>query len=570
MVNLPPGTYTVTVSAGAGTCTSTRTVTIPALPKLEPTLTSIPAGCAPAFYGCASVVWPNGATGIAYTWSPAPAAGQPSQTVCNLPAGTYYVTATDGNGCTFPKSVTVNPTTQVQYNISTTPSKCNSPTGEIIVTQTGTTNIWNVVSSAPNGTLTGLTAATYDITVTDQYSCNTTRTGIVVNQTTPPSISLNPTPTSCGLDNGSIIANASGTPPYSYQWFPSLPPVPNPNNVPAGDYTVTVTDGNGCTIIKANIDIDSSPPLGVSTKSNPAQCGLSNGSATALTTGVGNTPINYLWSNGSTTVTISGLDGGFYTVTASAPAIPGCEAVDTAEIVALPVVQVSALVEDATCDQPNGSACVINENGVEIKFYRWNNNSPAQCLEDKFPNTFSVTVTDVNMCTVVLSPIIIGSTPVPMVDLGPDVTIPSGSSLTLNASIPNDSLYLWAPGGDTTATLTVIEGGTYTVTVTDIYGCTDTDQITVKVVSASQEAGEMLGLKLFPNPTSGRFTMLFASNVPESITVSNALGQVVLWRQTSGSREEHFEIPGEGVFLVRSDFGNGQYVTKRLVVNRQP
>ena len=168
-----------------------------------------------------------------------------------LPAGTYRVTVTDDNGCTANESVTITEPTALSANAVATNVHCNGGNdGTVDLTLTGGTApytyVWN--NSATTDYITGLAAGTYSVTVTDANGCTDTAsvtvtepTGLVASGTVDSNVSCN------GSTNGGATASATGgTAPYSYNWSNGATTA-SITGVPAGTYTVTVTDSNGCT-----------------------------------------------------------------------------------------------------------------------------------------------------------------------------------------------------------------------------------------------------------------------------------------------------------------------------------
>ncbi len=162
-------------------------------------------------------------------------------------------------------------------------------------------------------TVSNLAAGSYSVTVTDASGCTATKSFTL---TAPPALNLQATSTAEVNDNNNGTATAQpsgGTPPYSYLWN-TVPPKTTMTitALNTGSYTVTVTDSKGCTMTAMTM---------VGSVVNCAVSSLSltvtdngNGSATASSTG-GNPPYSYLWSNGQTTPTATGLSTGSYSVT---------------------------------------------------------------------------------------------------------------------------------------------------------------------------------------------------------------------------------------------------------------
>lgn len=200
---------------------------------------------------------------------------------------------------------------------------CGQSNGSAKAFPTGGTSpytyLWSTSPAQTTQTATGLSAGSYTVTVTDN-AASTASASVNINNIPGPSVVIsNSTNSSCGLSNGSASCTPSGgSVPYSYSWN-STPPQTSQNltNVPAGSYTVTVYDNNGCEAT-ATATITNNPP-GPScdiTNSVNETNGQSNGSATVTASG-GTGSYTYLWNNGQTTATASGLSAGNYSVTVS-------------------------------------------------------------------------------------------------------------------------------------------------------------------------------------------------------------------------------------------------------------
>ncbi|MCB0534838.1 MAG: gliding motility-associated C-terminal domain-containing protein, partial [Saprospiraceae bacterium] len=230
------GLYTVTVTAANG-CTATATQTItPGGPAPTPQITGNLMPCTGS-----STVLSAGAYS-AYTWT----GNQSGPTLTVNAQGTYTVTVTDLNGCTGTDQVQVdflpapNPTT------TQTPDYCNQTNGTVQLNVGGPGPfgfLWSTGSSSQN--LTNISAGTYTVTVTGQGGCSATATAIVA-AVAGPSVSPTATPASCGQTDGAVALGISGgTPNFTFLWNTGAT-AQNITAVPAGTYTVTVTDAAGC------------------------------------------------------------------------------------------------------------------------------------------------------------------------------------------------------------------------------------------------------------------------------------------------------------------------------------
>ena len=251
----------------------------------------------------------------------------------------------------------------------------------------------------------------------------------------------------------------------------------------AGTYTVTVTDNAGCTATASQVVIENPNPAIAASFIDP-DCGTCNGSIDISVT-LGTAPYTYTWSNGASTEDLTDLCVGMYTVTVTDD--NGCSNTSTFDLNEPngPVLGTMAGVF-SFCDGA-GPESISNTITGGTAPYTWNWSAPATSTNassttwNAAPGTYiiTVTVTDDNNCSDVATQTVTVH-PLPTANAGADVTICSGETTTLTAS--GGGTYVWS-NGPTTASNPVspTTNTTYTVTVTDTNGCTDTDQVTVTV-----------------------------------------------------------------------------------------
>jgi len=153
--------------------------------------------------------------------------------------------------------------------------------GELPLTFQWDANAGNQVTA----TATGLAAGVYNVTVTDAFSCPAIATVQITEPLVIELVNVAPSPPSCnGTSNGSITVTAGGgTAPFNYQWSNNGGNAPTISNIPAGTYTVTVTDANGCQFIEPVI-LSETDALALDTDFISPLCnGDSNGSAIVTT-----------------------------------------------------------------------------------------------------------------------------------------------------------------------------------------------------------------------------------------------------------------------------------------------
>ena len=297
-----------------------------------------------------------------------------------------------------------------------------------------------------------------------------------------------------GGDDGSAQVTASGAmPPYAYVWSDG-----NTGSTDSGltagtggtTYTVTVSDINGCSTT-ATVSIYE-PPADADTGSvisNVTCFGGNSGSVQVIANGP--SPYSYLWNTGETYSSISGLTAGTggtsYIVVVTDG--NGCTTAVTVIISEAPQITAEGFVlNSVSCGGgSNGSVEVLAEGGNSPYTYLWNNGDTTTVASGLTAGTggttYTVTVTDNNGCTSTGTVAIIEAVPVTGT-----ITVLSYSSGCVGAS---DGRAEVSGGGGTSpytyiwsnkATTTVISGlsvGNYTVTITDIHGCTGIASVTI-------------------------------------------------------------------------------------------
>lgn len=308
------GTYMLTITDANG-CDVVLTTVITEPTALSLTTTSTGINCNGNCDGTATTVASNGTAPYTYAWSN----GSTAISLSGLCAGTYGVTVTDANGCTTAGSVNVDSTALLAASIASTDVTCagtcdGTATASPIAGTAPYTYAWSDGSSS--NSLTGLCADTFNVTVTDANGCSTDTT-IIIDAEVCCNVTIAATSTNvtcAGSCDGTISSTLTGgLAPYTYAWSNGST-TSNLNGLCAGTYTLTVTDANGCTTSVTRIITEPSVTMVSVSVTNVSSQGASNGSITANPSG-GTSPYTYLWSNGQTTQTISGLSAGTYTVT---------------------------------------------------------------------------------------------------------------------------------------------------------------------------------------------------------------------------------------------------------------
>ncbi|MEO8150644.1 MAG: T9SS type A sorting domain-containing protein [Bacteroidia bacterium] len=489
----PVGVTTVTYSANDGHGnTSQCTFTVTRYPTLTALCGGTNVSCNGGNNGNASVTPGGGNPPYSYLWD----GGQVTQTAVGLVVGIYCVTVTDANGCTATCCYTVTePAPLIVPETHTNVSCFGGNNGSITANPSGGTPAYSYSWSngATTQTTTGLTAGTYTCIVTDSHGCTNF---VIVTVSQPPQLFITETHVnvSCKFgSNGSIdITLAGGTPPFSYIWSNGST-TEDIGSLNALAYFVTVTQGNGCTQV---FGINVTEPTAISVVpavTNPTS-GNPTGGAINLTVTGGTPGFTYLWNNGSTSQNRSSLSAGTYTVVVTDA--NGC----TKTVIIVLTLQcnlsaVNTVIQNASCFKNNGIVTVTPSGGTSYT-YAWQT-SPVQTTATGTGLAYGLNsyciITDASGCTKIDTVVVPLTTSIgctltsPNLGGGKNISCNGGSNGSINTSITGDPgpfTYLWSNGA-TTANLTGLPAGAYTLTVTTgSGGCTNTSFITLTQPSA--------------------------------------------------------------------------------------
>jgi hypothetical protein len=340
-----PGTYEVIATDSYG-CSDTAAANIVYSPAMTLAVAATDADCYGASTGIAVITISGGTPVFDFLWEN----GATTSGRTGLFAGQYTATVTDGNGCTQAQQLTIAEPTPVALSLIQMPVSCfGGANGSAQVMASGGmpgySFLWN--NGIAGNSNSGVVAGTYTVTATDGNGCQAISC-ITVNQ--PPPLSVNTVVENIhcfGASTGSITAIATGgTGVLGYTWS-----VPGGNNgllqnLPAGDYQLTVTDQNNCTT-PISVQVPQPQPLEITTiNTTGAGCGGNNGTAIASATG-GTAPFSAAWSDGQTGLAIQGLSAGTYTVTITDTS--GCTTVSSASVTGVGPLQVAVSAQQVSC-----------------------------------------------------------------------------------------------------------------------------------------------------------------------------------------------------------------------------
>ncbi len=581
---ITPGTHVVTVVDDRG-CTANDTVYMyePDLLEIDiDTSLTVWPYCIGVNSASLTSVASGGTPGYTYLWDDNTVAPQLTATATHLLAGIYTVTVTDARGCTASDTEDIDSTTNTMsasitsltnYFGGTDISCFGDNDGSVEVNASGAHAPYSYQWFGPNGfyatnnIISSLYAETYSVTVSDTNNC-TVNTSI--NLTEPAALiftSLSSTDATClGSCDGTVeISLTGGTAPYSGHAQDNNTGATIMNllsgdslfgGICAGDYTISLSDANGCAselLVGGNAHqvIHALDTIGVAI--DPLSCffifchGDSTGGVVLdVTTYDSSYSYNWYEVNDPTTslgnmTQIMNLPAGSYVVEAN---YLGCIATDTMVLTEPAPLEILGAITHLQCYGDNDGAVdatVIGGTPSASGYtYLWSNNVTSEDLTNVGAGLYTLTVTDSLMCTTsrsfrVEQPDELQAT---IVESSPFVL--ELSSMT--GGVPSYS-YTWYESNTNVGsgtTYVVSTNGTYYLEVTDGNNCVTTSN-SISYNVAGVEDGQGVGLRVYPNPFRDEATIEFG------YTVDNAIVSIV---DIYGKLIEQHEITNQNTFVI--------------------
>ena len=472
------GPYTVTVTNGNGCiATSANTnITVLALPVVQAI-----AGANNVCIGSAVVLSNATIGGVWSTSNAAVATVAANGTVTGVAAGlvTLTYTVTNANGCSdavsFNMTVNANPSLTA---IAGTTAVCVGSTTTLANAQVGGT--WSssdvaVATIAANGVVNGLTAgnATITYTYTNASGCTSNvTTALVVNALPVATVALNGPTTFCA--GGSVTLTAPAGMTYAWSTGESTQTITVSTS---GNYTVTITNANGCSATSApvNVTVNALPTVSIAPIGATTFC--QGGSVTLIS------PLNstyaYAWNLGATQITgasnntlVASATGAYSLTITDANGCTATSAAIPVTVNALPVVVATAGGPTTFCA---GGSVTLTASGATS--YVWSNGSTAPSITVSSSGAYTVVGTSIEGCasTSNVISVVVNALPTPTIS-STGSTACLGTTINLTAN--GGATYSWS-NGSTNATISVTAANVYTVTATSAEGCIATVSETV-------------------------------------------------------------------------------------------
>lgn len=480
---LGPGTYAVQITDANG-CILNDQASLGQPPQLVAVLDSThPTRCYGTADGTAWITVSGGTPPYDITWS----GSNSTTTVANdLDAGSHTATITDAHGCSTTVAATITQPQQIVTSVSPTAANCeSSDDGSATVLVNGGTApySYNWDNSFGGTTENNLSAGVHLLVVTDSYNC-VVSDSFRVDTLYVLHLDITSTPTSChdGNDGTATVTALNGAPVVSYAWSDPGNTTTNPaTNLMSDVYSVSVTDANGCTAETSVLVDEPTQLVAIPYYDNPLCRGDFNGKIW-LTASGGQGPYHYTYNglNYQMTDTITGLAAGSYTIYVYDS--KGCSENVFVTLNDPQSLTVDTVVTQITCANALDGAITANGVGGTPGYtYSWSPvSSTSNAVTGLGPNSYSVTVTDANGCTVATTVTLLAPPPISVTHLEADSVSCVGSTdgqaqITVTGGTPGLSpAYTYAINGGTpqeSGSFYDLAAGVYQLVATDGQGC---------------------------------------------------------------------------------------------------
>ena len=471
--------------------------------------------------------------------------------------GTYIVTAMGANGCTASASIVITED-RVAPNISITSTyttlDCNNMETTLTVTGNAQTYMWSdgSTSTVTNAYMPG----TYIVTAMGVNGCTSSASIEIIEDYAAPIISITSlsgtTTLSCSTTQ--IMLSAEGD-AETFTWSYGSTSRDLTVDLP-GTYTVTGMGSNGCTS-SATITItgETDSPV-ITVDFDDIYC--YGGTTNAITSVTGGTaPYSYMWSNGESSQTLSGITAGQYIVTVVDNG--GCTASSSFVVTEPAMINVNVTPSTTTiCSGSSANISATAMGGTPPYMYEWNDGSTTPAIEvTPFSTTnYSLTVTDANGCSASQYVTVEVSAPLDVMVNGSDLALACNGGTTEATVVVNGGAepytYNWNNG--TNGATATIGAGYYIVTVTDSHGCS-------AEYSFSVAEPDLLVLSLSADSLSSSNP---TANITAAVTGGNA---PYSYQWNNGSTTSSIQVNEAGAYSVTVVDSNGCSATESVTIN---
>lgn len=517
------GDYFVTATDANGCPNVSNTVSVVVIPAPQQPLIN-PAG--PVVQCGGTVLLDAGnIQGVTYLWNDNVTTTQTNNV---SQSGNYSVTVTSSNGCTSTSNiVNVSIETLPVVNLGNDITQCGG-TVTLNAGNPGASYLWS--NGETTQTITLSSSATVSVTVTNTCGSATSNTISVTINNTPNAPVISPAgPIQICNGNTEVLTSSANS---GNVWSPNGETTQSITVSASGNYFTTVTDVNGCTAISNVVVVNVVNPIGqVNIGNDVTQCGGN------VTLNAGNQGASYLWSNGSTTQTITVSTSGTFSVDVT----NACGTVTSNTV----NVTINTLPYPPTIS-PGGPVVFCQGNSVVLNSSEptgntWSTGATTPSIVISNSGTYTVTYTDANGCTAISNPLVVTEDiPLTAPNLGGPFVQCSGSLILDAGNISGSTVYQWNTGA-TSQTISVSQTGVYNVVLTNTCG-------------SVQSADAIVTINPLPVPPVitplGQTTFCSGGSLILSSNIANG----ITW--SSGETTQTITVNQSGTYSVSFNDGN--------------
>lgn len=437
-----PGTYSVSAATANGCPATSEDIVVSVFDAIP--LNTVPSGVLSICAGASvNITADQGFSD--YSWSGPQVSSSSNEIIANT-EGSYSVTALDANGCAT-TSEPVSLSFFVAQIITTTPTGtatiCEGDELILSASDGFTDYIWTseTLTLAGNSVTISI-AGTYTVNGIDENGCEASSNDIIVELINPSPISVSPAGPILRCPNLSVTLSASqGF--TDYVWSPGNVQGTSYTLIDAGEYSVTATSPEGCTVTSnvVSFGFHPTPPLIEVTPNGPIT--ICQGESVVLTADTGYT--QYLWNTNDTGLNTEIDESGTYIVTANDT--NNCVANSgSVQVIVDPVFLVETTPSGAISICDDGEVVITAEAGLSN--YQWSNLETGQEITIDQEGAYSVSAVNENGCSGSSEAILVSFLDSPTAAFAYEQT--TGYNVAFDNTSTNGDSYLWTfPGGET-------------------------------------------------------------------------------------------------------------------------
>ncbi|WP_430403139.1 FG-GAP-like repeat-containing protein [Fluviicola sp.] len=544
------GSYTVQVTNASG-CLSPASAPTSVTVNTAPSAPTITAGGPTTFCAGGSVTL-TASAGTTYLWS----TGATTASILATTAGSYTVQVTNAAGClsaaSAPTTVTVNATPAAPTITAGGPTTFCAGGSVTLTSSAGTSYLWS----------TGATTASINVTTAGSYTVQVTTGGCTSPISSPTTITINaipatPTITASGSTTfcagGSVtLTSSAGT---TYLWSTGATTA-SISPTTSGSYTVQVTNPAGCLSLTSSptaVTVNALPAAPTITPSGSTSI-CASGSVT-LTASPG---VSYLWSTGATTASINVSTAGSYTVQITDA--NGCTSPMSAatNVTVNPIPSVPTITAGGSTTFCSGGSVILTSSASSNNL--WSTGETTQSITVTTSGSYTVEQI-VSGCTSgnsTATSVTVNPNPsVPTITAGGPTTFCAGGSVVLTSSAAAGNV--WSTSA-TTQSITVTAAGSYSVNVTNGFGCTTSSASPITVI--------VNPIPSVPTITAGGPTTFCSGN---NVVLTSSAASGNLW--STGETTQSITVTTSGSYTVEqilSGCSSGASASTNVTVNPTP